>query len=46
MHGPFGQLGLESNAPVFDVTLWIDAPVFTQVTVVPAATVIVAGEKP
>jgi hypothetical protein len=46
MHGPVGQLGLESNAPVFEVTLWIVAPVLVHVTVLPAATVTVAGEKP
>jgi hypothetical protein len=46
MHGPDGQVGLESNAPVSEVTLWIAEPVLVQVTVVPAATVIVAGEKP
>jgi hypothetical protein len=46
MHGPVGQPGLESNAPVSDVTLWITEPVFVQVTVLPAATVTVAGEKP
>ena len=44
MHAPVGQLGLESNAPVSEVTLWIAAPVLVQVTVVPAVTVIVAGE--
>ena len=46
MHDPVGQLGLESNAPVSEVTLWIDWPVFVHETVEPAATVIVAGEKP
>lgn len=46
MHGPVGQVGLESNAPVFDVTLWIDCPVFVQTTVVPAVTVIDEGENP
>ena len=44
MHAPAGQLGLESNAPVSEVTLWITPPVLVQVTVVPAVTVIVAGE--
>ena len=46
MHGPVGQPGLESNAPVSDVTLWITEPLFVQVTVLPAVTVTVAGEKP
>jgi hypothetical protein len=46
MQAPVGQLGLESKAPVSEVTLWITEPVLVQVTVVPAVTVIVAGEKP
>src|SRR4051812_43056644 len=46
MHGPLGQFGFESNAPVSEVTLWIDCPVFVHTTVVPALTVIDAGEKP
>ena len=41
-----GQLGLESNAPVSEVTLWIATPVFVHVTVVPAATVVLAGVNP
>ena len=45
MHGPPGQLGLESKGPVFEVTLWITEPVLVHVTVVPEVTVIVAGEK-
>src|SRR4051812_5830550 len=45
MHAPVGQLGLESNAPLSEVTLWIDWPLLTQVTVVPVATVTVAGEN-
>jgi hypothetical protein len=46
MHGPVGQVGLESNAPVSEVTLWITAPVLVHVTVLPAETVIVEGENP
>jgi hypothetical protein len=46
MHGPVGHVGFESNAPESDVTLWIDWPVFVHTTVVPAVTVIDAGEKP
>jgi hypothetical protein len=46
MHGPVGHDGFESNAPVSDVTLWIDWPVFVQTTVVPAVTVIDDGKKP
>jgi hypothetical protein len=46
IQAPVGQLGLESNAPESDVTLWITEPVLVQVTVVPAVTVIDAGEKP
>jgi hypothetical protein len=46
MHEPVGHDGLESNAPVSEVTLWIDWPVFVQTTVVPAVTVIDDGKKP
>jgi hypothetical protein len=38
-------LGLESNAPVSEVTLWGEAPWLLHITVVPAGTVSVWGAK-